>query len=265
MPRLQRLSKIEMSGGSHGDSQLIRAALILAGIGHAAGRCAWTAALIFVFVFWLIGAHPAVAFHAKFWLEAKARFASLCVFVRISNPADAVTDNSSACASGCIGRLPFRSDFGPQFLAAQYFRESFDYRALDIDSKVWAHKNLSPHLNILCYGFTRVEGQYRGANERMVFVDLTSRDLDSMDNDLRAMGGNELGAREFKLAFASKIEADSSKTESGGCYSEDCGKDRQPFVVFGNSLFRTFLYGIVVSAFVFGFGCFLIYRRVGSI
>ena len=61
-------------------------------------------ALIIIFVLWLTGAHPAVAFIAKFGLETEACFASMPSFVPISNPADAVTDNSSACASGCIGR-----------------------------------------------------------------------------------------------------------------------------------------------------------------
>ena len=70
--------------------------------------------LIFVFVFWLTGAHPAVAVVTEFSFETEASFAALPAFVPISNPSKAVANNPRSFASGRVRCSPLRSNFGPQ-------------------------------------------------------------------------------------------------------------------------------------------------------
>jgi len=77
------------------------------------------AALIIVFVFWLTGAHPAVAVDAKFGFETESGFASVPTFIQIGNPTDAVKDDSRSLPCRCIDNPVIRIHFGAKFLSVQ--------------------------------------------------------------------------------------------------------------------------------------------------
>jgi hypothetical protein len=155
-------------------------------------------ALIIIFVLWLTGAHPAVAFIAKFGLETEACFASMPSFVPISNPADAVAVDTRSLACGGIDNLPIRIHFGPKFLSAQDFGKSSDYRALNVDGEAGTHKYFASNLDVLRDGFTDVEAQYGGSNP-IIPINFRAGNFHGVNFDLRAVSGDEFFASKFSI------------------------------------------------------------------
>jgi hypothetical protein len=162
-------------------------------------------ALILVFVFWFFGANPTVAADAKFGLEAKPRFASMSVFIPIRDPADAVTDDSSSPASSGIRHFPIGSYFRPKLLATQNLVKLFGYPTLNVDAEVRPHKDFASHFDILGYGFAYIERKDRSPDENVV-VNFPSRNLNSVNFDLRSMGCDEFFTGKLDLIVTSAVQ-----------------------------------------------------------
>ena len=160
-------------------------------------RIATGRALIIVFVFWLLGAHPAVAIVTKLGLATEPGFAPVPVFVPISDPAETVEDDACSLACRRLGNLPIGSDFGSNFLTVHDFRKRFHYRPQNVDCELRSRKNFSPDLNVFRDGFSDIEGENRGSNPDIIFSEFPTGDLNGVDLNFRTVGGSEFLPRTF--------------------------------------------------------------------
>jgi hypothetical protein len=178
--------------------------------------------LVFVFVFWLFCAYPAVA-SAELGAKTERCFTLQFIFVPIRNCAHQIKFNSLARRCGNMTCGLIRYSFDAKCLSAFDGVELFDERSLNIHRKVAAAEELTPHLDFLGNRLTDVETKQRGSGFVFRFVRKIVRDvfeLGDVNSDFWTMGRNELLASKYGgvTSYAKK---------SASSYPQGDGRDDQ--------------------------------------